>query len=421
MTTREINIMQCAFNAYCHNDIEFFKNNEDDLKQYGNEFVTQTFIDTLGQGLDERELSDILSDIIDAVTITEILDYQDQDAVYGYFERAKEKAIELEKKIIVDKFKNDEIDINEFIEDVQNVSDIKSTYADDIYSADKLIEDVKNSDAGLATGFNGLDLYMKLPSGALTIIAGRPAHGKTTVLMNIMMGMIPMYQDKRFYFFSYEEPRTQIALKLINLTAGVVLYQYGNVRALQKHIKDKDENPTINMAIKLYDKLVKNKNLNIYDESYDVEVLCSRLIWIANNNNVGVIFIDYIQKIRTKKSFQSRQLEIQYVSNEILKVAKKYDLTIVLGCQLGRGQHGQHKIRLDNLRESGDIEQDANIVLGIFNPTMEKEKEAYQNGDKIEYKRITDLIITVLKNRDGIAGNETVLLLDRPLNKIKDV
>jgi len=326
-----------------------------------------------------------------------------------------------EIEIIYKSYASGTIDLNTFVEAMAEYKDVEPSQeeVDEIYTTDLLRKDVERVDTGLVTGYSYLDNFIRIPVSALTIIAGRPSHGKTTMLMNIMMRMIMNYSDKKFFFFSYEEPQSQIALKLINLIASEVLSEYSNVRAIQGYVKNGfSDNSNINNAMKVYDQLAKNRNVSIYAKSYDVEELCVKIRQLVEEHDVGAIFIDYIQKIRTKRNFNSRQLEVQYVSNEILKVAKDCGIAIILGCQLGRGGQNAHKIRLDNMRESGDIEQDANLVLAIFNPTMEKEHEAYQNGVQTQYERCVPFRVTILKNRDGVVGNEIFLEFDRPLNKI---
>ena len=87
-----------------------------------------------------------------------------------------------------------------------------------------------------------------------------------------------------------------------------------------------------------------------------------------------------------------------------------------MGAQLGRSQGQASKVRLDNLRESGDIEQDASLVLGLHNPAVETQQE-----DGLEESRsVVDLEVNVLKNRGGQAGASRVLDFDRPVLTIRD-
>ena len=86
---------------------------------------------------------------------------------------------------------------------------------------------------------------------------------------------------------------------------------------------------------------------------------------------MGAIFIDYIQKIKYRGKSSTRQIELQKISETILETAKFNSVPIILGAQLGRGNTKAEVLRLDNLREAGDIENDAKLVLGIWNGSKE--------------------------------------------------
>jgi KaiC/GvpD/RAD55 family RecA-like ATPase len=63
---------------------------------------------------------------------------------------------------------------------------------------------------------------MRIPQGALSIVSGRPGHGKTSLLLNLLLSLLSQYPDQRFYLFSYEEARTWLALKLVIILAGEI-------------------------------------------------------------------------------------------------------------------------------------------------------------------------------------------------------
>ena len=112
-----------------------------------------------------------------------------------------------------------------------------------------------------------------------------------------------------------------------------------------------------------------------------------------------------------------RYLEIKRVSELLLEQAVSHDLPIILGAQLGRAQGQQRKVTLDNLRESGDIEQDANLVLGLHNAAVEAAEESESAG---QGQPEVPLEVVLLKNRAGVAGRKVVLNLQRPTFRIQD-
>lgn len=170
------------------------------------------------------------------------------------------------------------------------------------------------------------------------------------------------------------------------------------------------------MGKAIYDDLVKKGRLMIVDEPYTVQELAKIIKTLKLTVPLGAIFIDYVQKIKNKEKSATRQLELQKTSAAILEIAMSCSTPIILGAQLGRDSQSRNKVRLENLRECGDLEQDAQVVLGIFNPSME---DAQAEGKPLTDREI-DLDITALKNRNGIANKTISLKFDRPLLKIKE-
>ena len=286
------------------------------------------------------------------------------------------------------------------------------------YSLDRFTQDLQNKKDGLKTGFKELDKYATIPQEAITIIAGRPGQGKTTTLLNIFLNFIRTYQEKRFFFFSYEETQSQLAIKCLNILAQEELDQYKNIQHLEAYIKEgKEDKVRIENAKAQYKELTDSGRLWLIEESYYVNDLADTILFLTEKfNNVGAIFIDYIQKIKITGKFPSRQVEIQKISEKILEVAKQAHLPIILGAQLNRESKENKDVRLSNLRESGDIEQDANLVLGIINHTMD---EAEDSGEPTKDKEI-DLEIKILKNRNGVTGQKATVTFNRPLLTLKD-
>ena len=120
--------------------------------------------------------------------------------------------------------------------------------------------------------------------------------------------------------------------------------------------------------------LTESGRLVISDHSYYVDDLSSVICKLKKRlgESLGAIFIDYIQKIKIKYKYPTRQLELQKISAEILETAKSYNLPIILGAQFGRGAGKKEVLRLDNLREAGDIENDSKLVLGLWNQAKDE-------------------------------------------------
>lgn len=295
------------------------------------------------------------------------------------------------------------------------------------YLSEELIADIRGAAEGLKTGYKSLDNIVRIPQGAITIIAGRPSHGKTTFQLNLLLNMLRTYQDKKFYFFSYEEARKMIGLKLIINLAGETLIKETNLGAYVSYLKERGlpnfkANQKIEEAIREYGNLAGSGRLIISDKFLPGEDLASTIGSLARPGEMGAVFIDYIQKIPLREKVGGARYEhLKRVSELLLEQAKTQDIPIIMGAQFGRPTAGQgsqsaRSVKLDNLRESGDIEQDANTVLGLYNDSVVKmEEESKEVNDKE-----VSLDVHILKSRVGIVGRKVSLAFEGPVLRIKD-
>ena len=245
------------------------------------------------------------------------------------------------------------------------------------YRLSEFEAEIAETPRGLKTGYESLDELIAIPQAAITIVAGRPFHGKTTFLLNLMLKMAEGYPDKTFVLFSYEEQRRQIGLKLLDILSGDLIDQARNLRELERYLgAGKTDRQKIERGKAKLRELLDSGRVLLVDEPYLVEDWADSLTALSKRVSVGAVLVDYIQKVKIRGKFPTRQVELQRVSERILETAKSLSLPVILGAQLGRDRDRSDKVRLDNLREAGDIEQDANLVLGLYNPAMEKAQDA---------------------------------------------
>ncbi len=279
---------------------------------------------------------------------------------------------------------------------------------------------------GRQTGYKALDQHLRIPRGAITVVAGRPSHGKTSFQLNLLVNMLrnPANKDYKFYFFSYEEAQKYITAKLIMIMAGEVLHDKDNLNAYLAHLKDcfkgkkKRGKVVINRAIEEFKGFTDPDSMRLFiiDETYTGKELALVLTELGRDQQTGAVFIDYIQKIPLGREFRptARYLEIKIVSELLLNSAKKGDIPLIVGAQLGRDASRTGKLTLHSLRESGDLEQDANVVLGLHNESTENEESFhYENGP-------ANLQVHILKNRGGPAGKIVTLGFDGRVLKVSD-
>ena len=293
------------------------------------------------------------------------------------------------------------------------------------YTSEHFITDIQQRREGYSTGWSELDGYATIPTEAITIIAGRPSHGKTTVMLNMLYNLVTARPDESFYFFSYEETRSMLALKLMTIISGVQLDQYHNQDAITEYYKtgrldaryakglsEAQAKAKLDEARETYDDLIKSGRLWIIDEPLQVTDLCGTIDSLKGK--AGAIFIDYIQKIKSKYNAPTRQVELQKISGDILDTAKRAGVALILGAQFNReaGKSGIDSISLDQLRESGDIEQDANLVIALYNQAMGRKDDdpSFTIDDPS-----TTIDIKILKNRSGVTDKKTSLTFNSPI------
>ena len=296
------------------------------------------------------------------------------------------------------------------------------------YLLEDFTQDILTAKAGLQTGWPSVDAILRIPQGAISIVAGRPGHGKTTLQLNLLIQLLQGYPDRAFYFYSYEEARRNLALKLIMILAGRIdpkeafLDLAFNQGRYMDYLKGRrGSNKAIEGALAQYESWTSSGRLWISDAGLPGEDLAAVIGQTAvQAGNVGAVLIDYIQRIPLREQIRGSQryLEIKRVSELLLGQAIRQDLPIILGAQFNRAGIGQKGAppRLEHLRESGDIEQDANLVIGLYNKQLEDAEEAGQASTL----RIGEIQIDVLKQRGGVQGGRAYLTFDKPLLRLTD-
>lgn len=287
------------------------------------------------------------------------------------------------------------------------------------YLLEDLVEDLKKTTPALSSGYKLLDQIARIPAGALTIIAGRPGQGKTTFQLNILANMLRAYPEKRFYFFSYEEARKAISTRLIMILAGAELHRETNYGAYIHYLQEKrGSNPQVDQAVQEYKELTESGRLLISDDMYRVEDLASAIESLSKERDTGAVFIDYIQKIPAPVQSQ-RYLDIKLISEIMLKQAVSLDIPIIMGAQIRRGSNGGEP-SLADLREGGDIEQDANLVLSLYTEAIEKLQEMDTSDKRGQLPAKVEMKVSVLKNRGGAPGRVIKLNWNMPTYTIKE-
>lgn len=240
---------------------------------------------------------------------------------------------------------------------------------------------------GVPTGYTELDdLLTGLHPGELVLIAARPSMGKTSIGMNFIENAA-IRAGKAAAVFSLEMPAEQLAMRMICTEALVDMQK---VRRGQ--LNDED-------WLRLSDAMIKIGPSSIYVDAtpgITVSEMRSKARRLQLENGLDVILIDYISLMTASGRFGSRQEEVASISRSLKALAIELGVPIIALQQLSRAPAGRsnHRPVLSDIRESGAIEQDADVVMFLH-------REDYFNPDT-EEKNIAELIIA--KQRNGSLG-----------------
>ena len=244
---------------------------------------------------------------------------------------------------------------------LSEIMDIRPTMASDIDDViAETVDSIKNKSTKLIkTGYPKLDSFAGgLTRGEITIIGGRPGHGKTTVMVNMLANVVE--QGYKAMFFSRELPNSELMKKIICLESQQL--SYGKVR---KNVFDEQDLLFVNSAIALVKKKYSKDRFLMFDNVRDFAASSGEV----KKFKPDIIFDDYIQLIACDGREDQRRLQIEKLVNDYKWLAKETGAVVVLASQLNRmieraGIRGKALMpQLSDLAESGAIEQVAENVF----------------------------------------------------------
>ena len=244
--------------------------------------------------------------------------------------------------------------------------------------------------AGLTSGFYELDSFTQgFQKSDLIIIAGRPSMGKTALALNIGLNVIKAL-TLPVVFFSLEMSKEQLIYRLITTETNI-----SNMRLKTGNLYKEDWlklNKTIQNLSSLPLFIDDTPNPTIQDIKMKIKKV------IFEQNKIGLIIIDYLQLMQnTKFKTETRSQELSQITRSLKNIAREFQVPIIALSQLSRSVENRTNKRpiLSDLRESGSIEQDADVVLMLY-------RESYYNSNPINTDNSIQLIIA--KQRNGPVG-----------------
>lgn len=235
---------------------------------------------------------------------------------------------------------------------------IKQLLKDSLDQIQRLAE-TEGTITGTATGYADLDEKTSgLNAGDLVIVAGRPAMGKTTFSMNI--GEHVALEGKPVVIFSMEMPAEQLVLRMFASNGRVPL---SDIRTGK--IRDEDW-PRVAMAVKAFSKTKIFIDDTAGQSPTEIRAKTRRLT--REHGQLGVIIIDYLQLMQTGSQSDNRAAEISEISRSLKGLAKELKCPVIALSQLNRSleQRPNKRPIMSDLRESGAIEQDADIIIFVY-------------------------------------------------------
>jgi len=288
---------------------------------------------------------------------------------------------------------------NEFNNSIEKLFNLKDNELFDVNEIilkrlDEISELEEDKLIGISTGFRKVDeITSGWQGGDLIILAARPSMGKTAISLHFAKHPT-LIEDKNVLYFSLEMAKERIADRLISLETGI------NSKRIQHNRLNSDDWHIIDNTIPIY----QDSNFTINDKSdLTIEDIKNISIIEDKKKKIDLIVVDYLQIIQfSQNSGNTTNDKVTHISKNLKSLAKRLNCPVIALSQLRRTQN--EKPQLTDLRDSGAIEQDADIVLFVH-------RYDYENRNcELEQKNLIELIFA--KHRNGEIGMTEIYRAD---------
>lgn len=266
--------------------------------------------------------------------------------------------------------------------------------------------------SGIDTGSRKLNYHLGGWQEGVSIIAARPGMGKTIAALEHAKSAC--LSGKKVLFLSLEMPKDSLLYRYIS--SEMSEYNYSDLKA--NRISQED----VQKIKQSKAKMLKSLPLYFYDgDNRDINYLSMLMVGECRKNKIDMIVIDYMQLIRDIQIRDNSDFaQVSSVSNKLQKLSRKLRIPIIALSQLSREieKRPNRTPQLSDLRSSGNIEQDAILVMGLYRDDYYKYVDAKTNGAKVEPMDNT-LKYIILKQRDGNVG-DVLRFVDVKTNRIMD-
>ncbi|MBR4483679.1 MAG: replicative DNA helicase [Erysipelotrichaceae bacterium] len=263
------------------------------------------------------------------------------------------------------------------------------------------IQEAGTAITGVKTKFRDLDSKTAgFQKGDLIIVAARPSMGKTALALNLAMNSAEITPGC-VAIFSLEMPAEQVATRILAANSGVEIQK---LRTGQLNDEDWSK---VNEATQ------RLKQMNFFiDDTPGIKVseMYAKARKLAQDEGLYMIVVDYIQLIQATGKSDSRQQEVSEISRRLKAMARELNVPLIALSQLSRSVEARQDKRpmLSDLRESGALEQDADLVLFLY-------RDAYYNRDENDNSNREDVELLIAKHRNGPTG-KVLLAFQKEIN-----
>lgn len=279
----------------------------------------------------------------------------------------------------------------------ETVIDVDSEFAEEV---DRIASGQPDS-RNIATGFAPIDSMIEgVRNSELVILGGRPGSGKTTLALNIAFNVAR--RRKNILFFSLEMSRFELHKRLVSAITELKAFSGMSPQSFEK---------MINTSRRIVSELPLTVNDKAGITVEDIYAECDKA---KKNGCLDMVVIDHLSILKSKKIFKSRYEEVSDISRQLKVLAKEFDVPVLCLCQLNRAVEGRElkMPTMADLRDSGSIEQDADMIMFVYRPEYhlkQREPENYNSQEHLHWEDELNNVrgvafLGVAKNRRGETG-----------------
>lgn len=279
------------------------------------------------------------------------------------------------------------------VKDATPIYEIVNNAMDKIYDA----FENKSGLTGLSTGFYDLDsITSGLQNSDMILIAARPSMGKTAFALNIA-NHVAIRQMESLVVFSLEMSQESLVNRLFSIDAGIDAKSLATGQLEEHEWRQLKESA---------DSIAKSRLIIDESPSITISEIRSKCRKYKQQSDIKLVIIDYLQLIGSTGKQESKQQEVSNISRSLKALARELNVPVIVLSQLNRGPELREDKRpmLSDLRDSGAIEQDADIVMLLY-------RDEYYNKDQSKEKGISEVIIA--KHRNGPTGTIKLKWMDK--------